>query len=51
MSTKTSQRTVAIKQRQHLKRDGFTDHEIQVFAQLMTTTPTDPTLPPCEATR
>lgn len=51
MSTRTSQRRTAIRQRRHLKREGFTDHEIQAFAQVMNPAPTDPdttVLPPCE---
>ncbi len=41
MSTRTSQRHLAIAQRQTLKALGYTDREIQTFAQLFTTTDRD----------
>jgi hypothetical protein len=41
MSTRTSQRRLAIQQRRTLKDRGYTDREIQAFAQLFKTQPTD----------
>jgi hypothetical protein len=49
VSTKTTQRRLAIKQRQHLKTLGYDDRQIEAFAQLFKPAEQpDPTLPPCE---
>ncbi len=49
VSTKTTQRRLAIKQRQHLKALGYDDQQIQAFAQIFKPAEQpDPNLPPCE---
>ncbi len=49
MSTKTSQRRLARQQRQHLEREGRSEHDIEVFARIFKPAEEpDPDLPPCE---
>ncbi len=52
MSIRTSQRRLAIKQRQHLKALGYDERDIELFAQIFKPVEQpDPTLPPCEQAR
>ncbi len=51
VSTKTTQRRLAIKQRQHLKAAGYNEQQIQAFAQIFKPVEADPSLPPCEQAR
>ncbi len=51
MSTKTTQRRLAIKQRQQLKALGYDERDIKLFARIFKTEQPDPDLPPCEHTR
>ncbi len=52
MSTRTSPRRLAIRQRQTLKSLGYDDREIQAFARIFKPSEEpDPNLPPCEQTR
>lgn len=40
MSPRVNHRDLAKRQRRALKRDGFTEHDIEVFAQIFCTTDT-----------
>ncbi len=42
MSTRTSRRRLAVKQRQTLKALGYDDHDIETFAQIFDTTTAEP---------
>ncbi len=52
MRTRTSPRRLARQQRQHLEAQGWSEHDIEVFARIFKTAEEpDPDLPPCEQTR